>query len=181
MSTYEFPTAKNIPWTRSDEMLTLWLKGSPTYLEVGHPNFERILEYLKAKKFGVVEALIYRQEGSLSLEAQMQKSSPKEINGDMVLTAPLPTFPVAPVVVVPGTGRISTVIIDTLANKAEVVNRLYILMKKAHRDAFAYQSIEEKFPGDLKISTEGVVSEYRLKEENWVPICLVVEFDHPKD
>jgi len=168
-----------IPWTLVDGILTLRLSDSVLSLTEDHPNYERILTYLRQTNFHVVETLVYRQDSFQSLEERLQNFSLKaESDRDLVADMPkaegsLPMLYVAPQEIIPATGRVSTVIIDPINDREDVLKKLFVLALQTNRDAFAYQSSEEKFSGDLKVSPSGLTFEYHIRGENWVPICQI--------
>ena len=168
-----------IPWTLVDGILTLRLNGISMSLTEDHPNFFRILQYLKEHKFRVVESLVYRQETfktpvELLAEFDPDKESVRELTPDPPkIGGSLPVFFMKRPEITPLSGRVSTVIINSLEDKEGMVQRLYELALQTGKDTFAYQSIEEKFTGDLRVTPSGLVFEYKIKEEDWDPICQI--------
>ena len=75
----------------------------------------------------------------------------------------------------PVTGRVSNIVLDPINDQEAMILRLWTLALRLNRDTFAYQSLEEKFPGDLKVSPSGMVEEYRAKTSAWEAIFQISE------
>lgn len=173
-------TLTPIPWTVVDGLLSMRMKGTTVNLTEDHPNFSTLVSSLKERKWRVVEALVYRMEKKESLVDRMAHFDAKKVTNDTtVVTATipgsLPTLMLVRPEVLTLAGRIPTVVIDPIENRDAVIERLWNLALTAGRDTFAYQSAEEKFPGDLKVSVAGDVFEFQAKDENWVPLLKIVE------
>jgi hypothetical protein len=169
---------KPIPWTLVDGLLSMRMNGSTINLSEDHPNFDTLVGYLVGRKWRVVEALVYRLEKRETLVEKMSHYDARKDVGNLEVASTrfaegLPILTLARPDTEPAVGRIATVILDPIEDQDEVILRLWTLALRVNKDTFAYQSSEEKFPGDLKVTPAGDVFEYRAKEENWVPLLKI--------
>jgi len=179
MSSLTSSAMRSIPWTLVDGLLTLRLRGSSICITEDHPNHARILDYLKQRKFRVVEALVYRQDTLRSFDQIMESVGSSDTSNRVILADSPKVEGSLPIVYMelPETSvsdaRLPTVIIDPIEDREQMMRQLYIRALQTNKDTFAYQSIEEKFPGDIKVSPTGFVFEYCAADKNWSVICQI--------